>query len=265
MPILSEIGYPNQLIELPDFVKAQKRFGSFYVPKNSAAKNYLFPLKEFIENCSNPIQKFNCQSAFTALLLMYLTGMRAVEVGRLDLNSFYQTDKEDIVFIVDGKSNRYFDEYRIAYLDAAYSLIIKKYQENTQKILDQIYNEFAVFPSVAAQERNNKLFFFLTENGEILEFTSAEFNRKLKNDFPLYGNIPVYKFRINAPRQFFATAAADLGISRRLIDSLMGHTSRGREPLFRFSDLAFEEIKSASREVSGKIADLLDFNKLLNQ
>lgn len=264
LPQLSEIKDENRLfdIDAEKLLTSNKNFGSFFVPQKAAVKHSLLLLNEFVISDGDLIKKFNFLTVFTVLLLMYLTGIRAWETGRLDFRYIYQTSENDFAFIINAKTNRYFDEYRIGFLDADFSSLITNYQRSAENILSYVYNNYAVTPSIAIRNRDHKLFFLLDENGEVTPFTSAALKANLKEYVKTDGT-PIYDFRINAARQLFATTAADLGIERRLIDALMGHSSRGREPLFRYSDLPFDSIRSAARKASREIADAIEFERLI--
>lgn len=110
-------------------------------------------------------------------------------------------------------------------------------------------------------------FLFLCENGKYVKPLTSEllYNCLCKAHAFLTPSLPEYPWETNSPRHLYATTALNLGIRRPVIDALMGHSSRGREPLNRNSFLSAGEIKMAAKAVARKLAADLQIQFLFNE
>lgn len=261
---LSEKGFSqtifNNEIVMRSNAKLLLRFGSPFVPQITLLRDYLKELKFLANTVSSPILRFNIFTSYTALSIMHLAGLRSIEIERLSLDDFDIANKNDAKLIIKGKSNRYYIEWRISYLAASFGSIIADYQAKADVFIEFLRDEIGVYPAAIRQQRNNALFFFAEENGNITPLKTRACKKKIETEIPSKTNTPPYLWKINAPRQLFATTAYNLNVPRRLIDALLGHSSRGREPLARFSGLFFNDIKTAADTVANEIAALLDFS-----
>ena len=232
--------------------------GSSSVPVTTKLSGYLTHLKSLAETAAAPISRFNCATAFSALSLMALTGIRATEAQSLTGKSFYAENGE-ATLAIKGKPNRYFDEWRFSFLPAPFGeKLLLDYLSRAAEIKKYLVNEAGAYPARILAEQNNSLFFFVNDSGRIVPLTSKNLKRKLHQEIPAeYANVS-FCWKINSLRHLFATTALELRIPRPLIDSLSGHTTRGREPLSPYSFVPANKIKSTAAQVAQQIATRLN-------
>jgi hypothetical protein len=72
-----------------------------------------------------------------------------------------------------------------------------------------------------------------------------------------------FLWRLNSPRHLYGTTALQMGFPRRIIDELMGHQTRGREMLGRYSLSFLTELKQTAQSISETIAEQLNINPLI--
>lgn len=233
------------------------RFGSPFVPDFGFARQYLKQLRDLINKTSNLFVRFNCLTLYNALCVMFLAGLRSIEIERLTVDhiAFSRNDSEATLTVL-GKNNRFFEEWRVLRLPSPYGTLLARYKQSSFDFAKFLTREVGVFPSTFKEERNNSFFFFVEDERYITPITTDNFRLKMRTGIP--GELEQWLLRMNAPRHFFATTALELGIPRRSIDALVGHSTQGREALGRYSLLPLENLRNAARAISDEVAQRLD-------
>jgi len=266
LPDLSQIS--DELSSLAENENSIEYLGSPYVMLLIEAKEYLHQLWNLVTAEKNEYKRHNYLTLFTALLLMHLTSMRPIEIERLVERQILFTEEDEGIAAqidVSGKGNLIFDEWRYLYLPAPFGALIKNYQQSAASVIRSLRRHQGVYGDNIDLERGDSFLFLCDQTGKIQPLTSSSLYQSLCKNDPLVPLLPVYPWETNSPRHLYATTGLNFSISRPIIDALMGHSSRGREPLNRNSFLTATEIRQAAEKITGKVAADLDFYYFLKK
>lgn len=234
----------------------QLRFGSPYVPKQEAASRFLRKLSEESDAAHDPYTGHNRFTAFVILSLKFLTSLRPIEIERLTPESIlFSPDGREAYLVIASKINKHFKEWRTVIVPSPFADLLKRYNISAQRVRRKLYDD-GLFEQDMLDSLGESFFFFATPR-RVIPVTTQSLGRALRAGTDGLLGIEPYPWKTNSPRHFFATTALEAGVPRRLIDALMGHTTRGREPLNRFSLLHFQELRQAASLIAHEINNRL--------
>lgn len=250
---------PTKIVKL--LPSGNIRFGSPFVPDFNFIRQYFKRLRDLIDTSANPFERFNCLTIYSVLCTMYLTGLRAIEIDRLTVNDVsISRDDAETTLNISGKCNRFFDEWRVSRLLPPHGALLAQYKQYALDFAEYLTRKHGVFPSVFKEQLQNSFFFFIEDARHIAPVTTDNLRDKLRTGVSEETKLEKCLLRVNSPRHFFATTALESGIPRRLIDTLVGHSTQGREPLNRYSLLSADDIKAAARAISHAVAERLEIS-----
>lgn len=245
----------NYLIDLSK-IDEGARVGSPFVPATKKFGNYLKNLRASVEKTNDLVLRHNRLTAFTALSLMTLTGLRPLELGFISHHGLNFSSSRPTLSVV-AKINQKHSEWRTLDVSPEVVELLRKYQSLSlsTRADSNLLTEFTSAEIDARLEDN--LFFYLRRSLAPVKLTTPGLNELVK-DFS-YLECPPYSWRLNSPRHFYRTTAVEIGVPEKVVNSLLGHQTAGSESLGLYS--AYDRLKEAAfaREISDYILNKLDF------
>lgn len=241
----------TSLVTLP---RLNQRIGSPFVPKTELMRTYLEKLRDAINDADDWRSQFNGFVAYVVLTVMHLTGIRPDEIKRLSVARISLSDEEGSL-AVDGKINRVHREWRVVDLVPLAVQQLLAYQTHATNVIQRIWRDHARALEEIYQARQQALFFFVSRRHLPVPVTTRTLSYYLRTADEL--EIPSFDWRLNSPRHFYRTKAVELGIPSTVIDALLGHASRGREPLGIFSQHNRQEEREAALLIGSKVIEEL--------
>lgn len=238
------------------------RFGSRRVPDITLTTQYLKALSQTFQECDETIQRFNLFTTLLALLLMYTTGMRPMEVGNLSPERIWRFRGGDLIIAAESKGNQKYEEWRPVFLAPPFGPLIEKYKLEAINLLLRCRAEGNAPREIQAQRGRSLFFYVIGKRRQIVPLKTSVLRRFLREEDPDLLK-PEYPWQLNAPRQLYATLLAQSAIPRQLLDALLGHTTRGREPLGLYSLLPFKEIRKAALRAYRLVTQSLKLEEVL--
>lgn len=242
------------------------RFGSPFVPRQEDARNYLHTLRSSLEGRADPYLRFNRLTGYIALVMMFVTGMRPVELATLTEERVWPSkDESEATLCLRSKPNKTYEEWRALLLPFPFGSLLKTYREEVTSLLELMWREGGTVYDLKQCRRDSFFFFVIGQRRRLIPLSTAYLRTVLREESETHLRLPAFLWRMNSPRHFFSSTAAGMGIPRILIDILMGHQTRGREVLGRYSLTLYEEVLQAARQISGVIARQLAIEPLAEQ
>jgi integrase len=242
----------------------EERYGSPFVPQTEDVRAYLGILRKSLEASPDRYLRFNQLTAYVALALMFVSGMRPIEVALLtDDRIWLLQDGSEGLICAKSKPNREYDEWRAVVIPSPFGSLFKTYRLEAARMLELMYEEGLQVGSVQ-QDFNGSFFFFIVGQRRKVVRLTTQTLRSLLREGP-GGELKMGSFlwRLNSPRHLYGTTALQMGFPRRIIDELMGHQTRGREMLGRYSLSFLTELKHAAQRISETIAEQLNISPLI--
>jgi integrase len=234
---------------LPDL---NRRMGSPFVPKTELMRTYIERLRTAIGHNDEWRVRFNRFVAYVVLAVMHLTGIRPDEVKRLSTARISLSDEEGSL-AVDGKVNGVHREWRVIDLAPLAVQQLLVYQAHAADAIQRIWRDHARTLEEIQQARQQALFFFISRRYLPVPITTRTLGNYLRTADEL--GMPPFDWRLNSPRHFYRTKAVELGVPSTIIDALLGHSSRGREPLGIFSQHDRLEEREAAIFIASKVTE----------
>jgi integrase len=247
----------------PTAQSSETRFGSPFVLRQEYARHYLHTLRGSLEDRTDPYLRFNRLTAYIALAMMWLTGMRPVELAFLTEEHIWPSrDDSEAMLCLRSKPNKHYEEWRTLLLSSPFGSLLKTYRKEVVSLFELLWKEGCNLFDLK-QCRGNSLFFFIIgHRRKLVPLSTTWLRTVLRESSETHLGLPPFLGRMNSPRHFFSSTAVSLGLPRRIVDVLMGHQTRGREVLGRYSLMHFSEVLQAARHISGVIARQLDIEPL---
>ncbi len=207
------------------------RVGSPFVPQVEAVRGYLKGLRQSLNEGGDWRMCFNRFTAYSTLALMFLTGLRPVELRYLT-HTRLALDNAQPTLAVMAKMNQSFSEWRTLELAPLITRQLAAYKCHAKRVQKKLTLEYGRNFSEVEEKSQNALFFFVRKSYLPLPVKPTTLKEHLRDN-----NLEIddFEWKTNAPRHNYRSTAMRLGIPGKTIDALMGHLTRGRESLGRFS------------------------------
>lgn len=219
-------------------VEEVPRLGSPFVPKLDLLRKYFTALRESIDADDWRVG-FNRLTAYTTLTLMCLTGLRSLELkwlsaARLCLND----DGMSGTLAVKAKYNQSFREWRALDLPMFVARQLVMYCDYRERAVRRLIYEHGRTPAEIAAKMNDAVLFFVRPGFLPRPVTTAALSEQIR-EAPGADRIELevkdFERRMTCPRHLFRSTAMKLRRHATIIDAIMGHSTRGRDPLGLFS------------------------------
>jgi integrase len=246
--------------------KSNIRIGSPFVPRANKLRDYLAGLKKLIRNKTDFILDHNRETAYAALMLMVLNGLRPLEISFINERHLYlsKSRSNNLIGIrqdyssltVIAKLNQKHTEWRNIPLSIAATKILTDYKKVSDENRQQLLFKGFAYPLIIQERLGESLFFYLRRTRIMSKLTTRGLSDLLRmQTFLEYEEFP---WKLNAPRHFYRTVASDLRVPEKVINALMGHQTAGSELIGQFSAADYSELPGYAEIISQKILELLD-------
>jgi integrase len=239
---------------LAAFPGLDQRIGSPFVPKAELLRDYFEKIRDAIGGHADWRIRSNRFVAYVVLAIMHLTGIRPDEVKRLSAARVSLSD-EEASLAVDGKINGVHREWRVIDLAPLAAEQLRVYQTWAANVTQRVRRDHRRTLGEIKQAQQQALFFSISRRHLPVPVTTRTLSYYLRTADEL--GIPPFDWRLNSPRHFYRTTAVELGVPLSIIDALLGHSSRGREPLNVFSQHNRLEEREAAILIADKVTEEL--------
>jgi hypothetical protein len=209
------------------------RVGSPFVPQAEGVRRYLMRLREAINGGGDWRLSFNRFTAYSTLVLMFLTGLRPVELRHLTDERAALEDSQPTLAVL-AKMNLRHSEWRTLELAPLVSRQLAAYKHHAKRVRKKLVLECGRNVSEVEGSLQNALLFFIRKSYLPLPVKPTTLKEQLRN-----GNLELddFAWKTNAPRHNYRSTAMRLRVPSKTIDALMGHLTRGSEALGCFAML----------------------------
>lgn len=233
------------------------RVGSPFVPVPEKFADYLNNLFAAANETGDFVLRHNRTTALAALSLMTLTGLRPMELSFITHRHLNLSFGSPTVLPVIAKINQRHTEWRALEIAPEVVDVLRAYQSFSLETRRAAYLLTEFTGAEIDARLGDNLFFYLRRSLAPVKITTRGLAELVK-DYS-YLELPRYLWRLNSPRHLYrTTAATELGVPERIINSLLGHQSSGAESLGLYSAYDRSEEAFYSREISRCISEKLN-------
>lgn len=239
---------------ISNFVPAEKRFGSPFVPRVVPLRGWLSDLRKSIGSPGKRRLTFNRFTAYSLLHLFLLTGMRPLEINALTARDASLGRSEPTLALL-AKLNKSFQEWRTLELAPQAARQLAVYMEVADAEKTEVFERAGLSREQIEKRIGGAIFFYLRSDytptplkwGGLKKFLSSE----------ALGLSP-FLWETNSPRHLYRTTAMRLGLTDKIIDALLGHATRGAEALGVLSVHDRLEEREAAERLAGHLENELE-------
>jgi hypothetical protein len=209
----------------------ERRIGSPFVPQRETLRDYLSDLRSSIGETTDWRLGFNRLTVYTALTLMFLTGIRPIELKWLNHARLHLNNAAGML-AVKAKFNQHHREWRSLELPMLVTQQLSIYRTYAEKVLDRLSRNYGRSPSEVEAHLKGALLFFISKGFLPRPVTTGALRAYLQGTEL---ELVAYERRLTCGRHLYRTTAMNQRHNSAIIDLLIGHTTRGREALGMFS------------------------------
>lgn len=246
----------DYLIDLSK-VDANARVGSPFVFKSEKFADYLKNLYAGAQETSDFVLRHNRMTAFAALSLMVLTGIRPLELSFITDGSLNLSSSRPTLSVI-AKINQKHTEWRTLEISTEAAELLQSYQSFSLATRRDSYLLTEFTRSEIDARLGNSLFFYLRRSLSPVRLTTDGLSELVRN--LSYLELPRYPWRLNSPRHFYRTTTMEIDVPEKIVNSLLGHQTTGSESLGLFSAYDRLEEISCAGSISGYIWNKLNMN-----
>jgi len=225
-------------------------YGSPKVPPLEGVRTVLETIKKKLDNSESVVVRHNLYVCYEYLCLQFATGMRPR--NEPDEQCIDYIAEREMIILADKQSPLY-QERRVIVLPKTAATIISRFMSNFSKLKTVVVSNInSIFINVT----DGRLFFFLDESGNFIDFTLKGFRACL-----LSAGID-YPFPDNSPRHYLKTYLHGKGITMAVSDAWTGHTHASHEDLNSASSLIPAESIRGCREIIDNMLVELGFTDI---
>ncbi len=230
-------------------ISEDARVGSPFVPVPEKFAGYLNDLYEGAKKTSDFVLRHNRMTAFVALTLMALTGLRPMELSFITHSQLNLSSAASSMLPVIAKINQKHTEWRALEIAPETVEILRMYQSFSLETRRDSYVLTEFSRAEIDARLGDTLFFYLRRSLAPVKIITSGLLELVK-DYS-YLELPSYPWQLNSPRHLYRTTAVnELGVPERNVNALLGHQSAGVESLGLYS--SYDRFNEAifAREIS---------------
>ena len=235
---------------ISNFVPAEKRFGSPFVPRIVPLRGWLSDLRKSISSPGKRRLLFNRFTAYSLLHLFLLTGIRPLEINALTVRDASLGRSEPTLALL-AKLNKSFQEWRTLELAPQAARQLTVYMEFADAEKTEVFERAGLSQEQIEKRIGGAIFFYLRSDYTPTPLKWSGLKKFLSSE--ALGLSP-FLWETNSPRHLYRTTAMRLGLTDKIIDALLGHATRGAEALGVLS----VHDRRAEREAAERLAGHLE-------